>query len=61
MEDARGTDAANGLFKAWEKFSEDNDYADMFWLTAHDNKRAQRFYEKMGGTPERWVPYSIQF
>ncbi|WP_416656059.1 GNAT family N-acetyltransferase [Bacillus amyloliquefaciens] len=61
LEDARGTDVANGLFKACEKFSKYNDYAKMFWLTAHDNKRAQRFYEKMGGTPDRWVTYSILF
>ncbi|MED4253328.1 GNAT family N-acetyltransferase [Priestia megaterium] len=59
-EEARGTDIAHELFQACHHFAEENNYAYMSWLTANDNKRAQRFYEKMGGISEGWVHYSIQ-
>lgn len=59
-EEARGTAVANELFQACNNFAKENDYAYMSWLTANDNKRAQRFYEKMGAISEGWIHYSIQ-
>ncbi|TMV49021.1 GNAT family N-acetyltransferase [Paenibacillus mesophilus] len=59
VEDARGTGVAQQLFKTCEQFTNENGYAYMSWVTATDNKRAQRFYEKMGGSVEAWLNYSI--
>lgn len=58
-EKVRGTGVAQKLFKACETFTKENEYAYMSWVTASDNKRAQRFYEKMGGSLENWLNYSI--
>jgi ribosomal protein S18 acetylase RimI-like enzyme len=59
VEKARGTGVAEQLFKSCERFSKENGYAHMSLVTASDNKRAQRFYEKMGGSPGNWLNYSI--
>jgi GNAT superfamily N-acetyltransferase len=59
IEKARGTGVAQQLFKACEKFTKENGYAHMSWVTASDNKRAQRFYEKVGGSLGNWLNYSI--
>lgn len=59
VENARGTGVAQELFKSCEKFTKENGYAHMSWITATDNKRAQRFYEKMGGSIGDWLNYSI--
>jgi ribosomal protein S18 acetylase RimI-like enzyme len=57
--EARGTGVAAELFKACHRFVQENGHAFMSWETAHDNLRAQRFYEKMGGTKGDWLTYSI--
>ncbi|MEF3354100.1 GNAT family N-acetyltransferase [Paenibacillus sp. GYB006] len=59
VEKARGTGVAEQLFKFCETFTKENGYAHMSWVTASDNKRAQRFYEKMGGSLGNWLNYSI--
>lgn len=59
VKEFRGTGAAQELFKACENYTKDNGYAHMSWMTATDNYRAQRFYEKMGGTRGDWLNYSI--
>lgn len=43
LEKARGTEVAEQLFKFCETFTKENGYAHMSWVTASDNKRAQRF------------------
>ncbi|MDN4071491.1 GNAT family N-acetyltransferase [Fictibacillus terranigra] len=58
-EDSRGTTAAQGLFHACKAYTEQNGYASMLWETAEDNRRAQRFYEKMGGKRGNFLTYSI--
>ncbi|SFE95937.1 Ribosomal protein S18 acetylase RimI [Bacillus sp. OV194] len=58
-EDSRGTAVAEGLFNACKEYSVKNGYASMLWETADDNKRAQRFYEKMGGKQGNFLTYSI--
>ncbi|MCM3342488.1 GNAT family N-acetyltransferase [Paenibacillus sp. MER TA 81-3] len=59
IEEARGTGAAQELFEACATFSKDNGYAHMSWITAANNYRAQRFYDKMGGSRGDWISYSI--
>ncbi|MEM1492964.1 GNAT family N-acetyltransferase [Bacillus velezensis] len=59
IEKARGTGAAKELFKRCETFTKENGYAHMSWITASDNYRAQKFYEKMGGSLGNWLTYSI--
>ncbi|MFV2050710.1 GNAT family N-acetyltransferase [Metabacillus litoralis] len=59
VEIARGTGVAQELFKQCEKYTKENEYAHMGWITATDNYRAQRFYEKMGGSLGSWMNYSI--
>ncbi|AEB22593.1 MULTISPECIES: GNAT family N-acetyltransferase [Bacillus] len=58
-ENARGTGAAQELFKRCESFTKENGYAHMSWITAADNYRAQRFYKKMGGSLGDWLNYTI--
>jgi len=55
----RGTEVDKELFKSCEKYTKENGYAHMSWVTATDNKRAQQFYEKMGGSIGNWLNYSI--
>lgn len=55
----RGTGVAKSLFEACHFFTKENGYAHMSWVTAADNRRAQRFYEKMGGKSGNWINYSI--
>jgi GNAT superfamily N-acetyltransferase len=59
IESERGSGVATELFKACHQYSKEYDCAYMSWVTASDNKRAQRFYEKMGGTVGAWLNYSI--
>ncbi|MEC2193186.1 GNAT family N-acetyltransferase [Bacillus velezensis] len=59
IEKARGTRAAKELFKRCETFTKENGYAHMSWIIASDNYRAQKFYEKMGGSLGNWLTYSI--
>jgi GNAT superfamily N-acetyltransferase len=59
IENARGTGVAQKLFKSCENFTKENGYAHMAWVTATDNKRAQKFYDKMGGAIGNWLNYSI--
>ncbi|VEF49818.1 Uncharacterized N-acetyltransferase yhfO [Bacillus freudenreichii] len=59
VEEERGAGVAQKLFKACENHSKENGYAHMAWVTAQDNHRAQRFYEKMGGSVADWLSYTI--
>lgn len=59
VEEMRGKGVAASLFEACHTFSKENGFAHMSWVTAIDNKRAQRFYEKMGGKSGDWINYSI--
>ncbi|MFS0647528.1 N-acetyltransferase family protein [Siminovitchia sp. 179-K 8D1 HS] len=59
IEEARGKGVAQKLFKACEHYTKNNGYAHMSWITATDNDRAQRFYEKMGGVRGDWFHYTI--
>jgi GNAT superfamily N-acetyltransferase len=60
VESARGTKVAAALFEACKQYSQSQGFGFMAWKTARDNKRAQRFYEKMGGHAGDWIRYSIE-
>jgi len=59
IKESRGTGVAKSLFEACHSYSKENGYAHMSWVTAADNSRAQRFYEKMDGKFGDWITYSI--
>lgn len=55
----RGTGVAQFLFEACHAYTKEHEYAYMSWVTASNNKRAQRFYDKMGGQTGDWIHYSV--
>lgn len=59
VEEQRGRDVAAALIQACRRYAAQNGFANMSWVTAHDNHRAQRFYDKIGGEREEWITYSI--
>ncbi|NOU73833.1 GNAT family N-acetyltransferase [Paenibacillus sp. LMG 31458] len=59
IEPLRGSEVESELFLECQGYSKDQGYAYMSWITAPDNKRAQHFFEKMGGVQGDWVNYSI--
>jgi GNAT superfamily N-acetyltransferase len=52
----RGTGAA--LFDASLAYASAHGYARLDWVTAADNRDAQRFYERHGGRRGPWISYS---
>jgi GNAT superfamily N-acetyltransferase len=59
VEEMRGEGVAEMLFKECTMYTKQNHYAAMIWETARDNKRAQRFYQKMGAEQGDWITYNI--
>lgn len=59
VEEMRGNGVAEKLFQACTTYKNEHHYAAMVWETAKDNKRAQRFYEKMGAELGDWFTYKI--
>jgi GNAT superfamily N-acetyltransferase len=58
--DARGGGAAEALVSACAERCSERGAVSLEWQTAHDNERAQRFYERIGGErDERWLDYSL--
>ena len=52
----RGTGAA--LFDASLAYASAQGYARVDWVTAEDNRDAQRFYDRHGGRRGPWISYS---
>jgi len=52
----RGIGAA--LFKASLAYATVHGYARLDWVTAEDNRDAQRFYDRHGGHRGSWISYS---
>src|SRR5256886_13902484 len=52
----RGTGAA--LFDASLAYASAHGYARLDWVTAEDNRDAQRFYDRHGGRRGPWISYS---
>jgi ribosomal protein S18 acetylase RimI-like enzyme len=60
VEDARGSGVAQDLFQACVEESRRRGCKEMVWETAPDNRRAQRFYDKMGAIRGPWITYSTE-
>jgi len=58
-EPLRDTQVEAQLFRECHKYTKEHQFTHMSWITAADNKRAQHFFDKMGGMQGDWVQYSI--
>lgn len=56
---ARGSGAAEQLIDACVDECRTHGAAELTWQTAPDNERAQRVYDRVGGTRSQWVDYSL--
>jgi ribosomal protein S18 acetylase RimI-like enzyme len=56
---ARGSGAADELILACLEECRQHGAAELTWQTAKDNERAQRVYDRIGGTRAEWVDYSL--
>jgi GNAT superfamily N-acetyltransferase len=59
-ERSRGTGVAEALIRACAERCRERGATSLDWTTAHDNRRAQRLYERVGARrDERWLDYSL--
>lgn len=56
---ARGSGAADELIRACVEECRQHGAVELTWQTAKDNERAQRVYDRIGGTRAEWVDYSL--
>jgi len=56
---ARGSGAADELILGCLEECRQHGAAELTWQTAKDNERAQRVYDRIGGTRAEWVDYSL--
>jgi ribosomal protein S18 acetylase RimI-like enzyme len=59
VEELRRTGAGSALFDACRAFAKENGFAYLTWQVTKENVQAQGFFERMGGTRQDWVSYSI--
>ncbi len=57
---ARGSGAADELILACLEECRQHGAVELTWQTAKDNERAQRVYDRIGGTRAEWVDYSLR-
>jgi ribosomal protein S18 acetylase RimI-like enzyme len=58
--DARGSGHADALIAECAERCRERGATSLSWQTAHDNKRAQEVYDRVGATrDERWLDYSL--
>jgi GNAT superfamily N-acetyltransferase len=58
--ESRGSGAADALIAACVERCAERGAVALEWQTAHDNRRAQTVYERVGGArDERWLDYSL--
>jgi GNAT superfamily N-acetyltransferase len=58
--EGRGTGAAEALIERCREACRDRGATKLTWQTAKDNLRAQQVYERVGGTREEWLDYSLE-
>jgi ribosomal protein S18 acetylase RimI-like enzyme len=56
---ARGSGVADELILACLEECRQHGAVELTWQTAKDNERAQRVYDRLGGTRAEWVDYSL--
>jgi len=59
-EEARGRGIADALIEACAERCRKRGMPVMEWLTAHDNRRAQAVYDRLGGTSEPFLEYELR-
>ncbi|SDE22858.1 N-acetylglutamate synthase, GNAT family [Paenibacillus sp. UNCCL117] len=59
IEPLRDTEVEAHLFLECQKYTQEHQFTHMSWITAADNKRAQRFFDKMGSVQGDWINYTI--
>jgi len=57
--DARGAGLAEALIEACRAECSNHGAAKLTWQTAPDNVRAQRVYDRVGATRDRWIDYTL--
>ncbi len=55
----RNRGVGSALFDASLAYATQHGYARLDWVTAADNRDAQRFYERHGGRRGSWISYSL--
>ncbi|HEU4980789.1 MAG TPA: GNAT family N-acetyltransferase, partial [Solirubrobacterales bacterium] len=58
--DARGNGIADALIESCAERCRELGMAAMEWLTAPDNHRAQKVYDRTGATPETFIEYDLE-
>jgi ribosomal protein S18 acetylase RimI-like enzyme len=58
--EARGLRVGERLIEACLEHCRAHGAISLGWQTALDNDRAQRLYDRIGGTRERWLDYSLE-
>ena len=57
--DARGGGHADALIEATADVARRGGAPSLLWYTAHDNRRAQAVYDRVGGTPGDYKEYEL--
>ncbi len=57
--EARGSGAADALILAARDRAREHGAVELEWMTALDNERAQKVYDRVGGQRSRWLSYSL--
>jgi GNAT superfamily N-acetyltransferase len=57
--ESRGAGVGTVLFDAAREYAEKAGYVRLDWVTANDNRGAQRFYDRHGAQRGPWVSYSL--
>jgi GNAT superfamily N-acetyltransferase len=58
-DDARGTGLADRLIAACRERAAIHGAPEIAWQTAKDNYRAQKVYDRIGGSKSEWLDYSL--
>jgi GNAT superfamily N-acetyltransferase len=58
-DEARGTGLADRLIAACRERAAIRGARELAWQTAKDNHRAQKVYDRIGGTKSEWLDYSL--
>jgi GNAT superfamily N-acetyltransferase len=56
---ARGTGTADALILAARDRAREHGAVELEWVTAQDNHRAQKVYDRVGGERSEWITYSL--
>jgi GNAT superfamily N-acetyltransferase len=58
-DEARGTGLADRLIAACRERAARHGARELAWQTAKDNHRAQKVYDRIGGSKSEWLDYSL--